>query len=199
MKSIFYKYPVLYDFGIRFLYLDGLKIVKDIIGKRKTVFEPGCGYGRMKNYLYPDCSYSGIDLNEGFIEYGRKRDRDIKVGNALDIKNYPTTDAVLLCDILHHLSFKDMRKLVSIALQFAREKILIIEPLFVSIASKKNVISRGIGRFMASMDYDGFNKIERWMSKTEYKELFHSLKECNGVKEMSVKQYRNHGFVEMRK
>ena len=199
MKSIFYKYPALYDFGIRFLYFDGLKIVKDIIGKKKTVFEPACGFGRMEKYLYPDCSYSGIDLNEKFVEYGRKRNIDIKLGNALDKKNYQRSDAILLCDILHHLKIKDIRKLVSIAVHHAVEKIVIIEPLFVSIASKNNMLSRAIGKLMACIDDDGYNRIERWMSKSEYKDLFHSLKESNGIKEMNVKEYRNHGFVEMRK
>ena len=198
MKSIFFKYPALYEFSIRFLYFDGLKIVKDIIGPKKTVFEPACGYGRMVKYLYPDCSYSGIDLNEKFVEYGRKKNIDIKLGNALDKSHYQRSDTILLCDILHHLKLNDIRKLVSIAVQYAVEKIVIIEPLFVSIAAKNNIFSRAIGKFMARIDDDGYNKIERWMSKSEYKELFQSLKESNGIKEMSLKEYRNHGFVEMR-
>ena len=128
MKSIFYRYPLLYDWGIRFLYLDGLRIVKDLIGKNKSVFEPACGFGRMKRYLYPGCEYSGIDLNKDFIEYGQKKNRDILLGNVLEETQYRKADTILLCDILHHLKKHQIRELLHIAVKYAKEKIVIIEP-----------------------------------------------------------------------
>lgn len=195
MKSIFYKYPVVYEWGIRFLYWDGLNILKDIIGRKKSVFEAASGYGRMKKYIYPDCSYSGIDLNETFIHYGRKKNRNISKGNIFDRNMYKKTDVVLLCDILHHLKKKEMFDLVAIAAEFAREKVVIIEPVFVDIGAKNNVISRFIGKIMKVMDADGFNEIERWLSKEEYHQLFHSFKEINHMKEVSIRNHRNHDFV----
>jgi len=197
MKSIFYKYPLVYDFGIRFLYLDGLKIIKKLIGRGKSVFEPACGYGRMINYLYPDCTYSGIDLNETFIKYGQKRKRDVQKGNVLDIAHYREADIILLCDILHHLKLKDIYKLMSNAVQFAREKVVIVEPTFVTIAAKKNIVSRTIGKIMAAIDYDGFNRIDCWFSREEYDRLFESLKKSNDISDMKITQFRNHDFVEM--
>jgi SAM-dependent methyltransferase len=197
MKSIFYRYPLLYDWGIRFLYIDGLKILKDIIGRKKSVFEPACGYGRMKKYIHPDCSYSGIDLNETFINYGKKKNRNIKVGNALDSSMYKQADTVLLCDILHHLKMKDMYKLVETASEFAREKVVIIEPIFVTIGSKNNPFSRAVAKMMKVMDSDGFNEIERWLSIDEYNELFHSFRSMNGFKDMTIRNFRNHDFVEL--
>jgi hypothetical protein len=179
------------------VYFDGLKILKDIIGKKKRVFEPACGYGRMKKYLYSDCIYSGIDLNRRFIKYGKRRNRDIQLGHVLDMSMYSRADAILLCDILHHLGINDIRKLLAIAVQFALEKIIIIEPTFVHVASKNNIFSRAIGGAMAAMDADGFNNITRWMSKQEYTRLFHSLKEENNIKEMKIRHNRNHAFVEM--
>jgi SAM-dependent methyltransferase len=196
MKSIFYRYPLLYDLGIQFLYLGGLKILKDIVGRGKSVFEPGCGYGRMKNYLYPDCSYSGVDLNENFIEYGKKRNRNINIGDALDERWYREADTILLCDIIHHLNGQK-HDLVSIAVKYAREKVVIIEPLFVDVATKSNVLSRVIGKFMAVMDADGFNEIDQWFSKNEYMELFQSIKEYHHIKKMKMRNFRNHIFVEM--
>lgn len=196
MKSIFYKYPLLYDIGIQFLYLGGLKILKDIVGRGKSVFEPACGYGRMKKYLYPDCTYSGVDLNKAFIEYGKKRNRDISVGNALDEKRYQKSDTILLCDIIHHLNGQK-NELVSMAVKFAREKVVIIEPLFVDVATKSNALSRAIGKFMAVMDADGFNEIDQWLSKNEYMELFQSIKEFHNIKKMKMRNFRNHIFVEM--
>lgn len=197
MRSFVYIHPRIYDFAIRFLYFDGLKIVKKLIGEEKTVFEAGCGYGRMQKYLDPSCIYSGIDLNEKFVEYGRKKNRDIKIGNVLDSKHYRKSDVILLADILHHLTIKDIKKLLAIAVQYANEKIVIIEPVFVNIGSKRNVFSRAIAKFMVFMDSDGFNEIEKWMSRDEYDALFKSLKESNNIKEMKITHFRNHDFVEM--
>jgi SAM-dependent methyltransferase len=196
MKSIFYRYPLLYDLGMIFIYFDGLKILKDIVGRGKSVFEPGCGYGRMKKYLYPDCSYSGVDLNETFIEYGKKRNRDIDIGDALDERWYRESDTILLCDIIHHLNGQK-HDLVSAAVKFAREKVVIIEPWFVDVAAKRNVFSRVIGKFMAVMDADGFNEIDQWLSKDEYMDLFRSIKELHHIKKMKMWDFRNHIFVEM--
>ncbi|MGE5340448.1 MAG: class I SAM-dependent methyltransferase [Candidatus Omnitrophota bacterium] len=197
MQSIIYRYPLIYDWSIRFLYFDGLKILKDIIGKNRRVFEPACGYGRMKNYMYPDCQYAGIDLNHRFIRYGQRKNRDIRWGNVLDAQYYRSADTILLCDILHHLEKNDIRKLLNIAAQFATEKIVIIEPTFVSIGSKKNLLSRGIGKFMAMVDFDGHNPIRSWMSKEEYRDLFLALKEENHIDDMRIRRHRKHDFVEM--
>lgn len=197
MRSFVYIHPRLYDIAIRFLYLDGMRIVKDLIGKKKSVFEAACGYGRMQRYLDPSCTYSGIDLNEKFIEYGQKKNLDIRLGNALDSSRYRKSDVILLSDILHHLTIKDIKKLLNIAVQFALEKVVIIEPVFVKIGSKDNFISRSIAKFMVWMDSDGFNEIEKWMSRKEYDSLFTSLKESNNIKEMKITHYRNHDFVEM--
>ncbi|MCP5046203.1 MAG: class I SAM-dependent methyltransferase [bacterium] len=197
MKSVFYKSALFYDWGIRFLYLGGLKILKDMVGQNKTVFEAACGYGRMQKFLHPCCTYSGIDLNESFISYGQKKNRDVKVGNVLDENAYPKADVVLLCDILHHLPLKDMYKLVSIAAKSALEKVVIVEPVFVTIGSKNNIFSRMASKIMKVFDSDGFNDIERWLSREEYDQLFDSFKEKNNLKEMTILNHRNHDFVEM--
>jgi hypothetical protein len=151
----------------------------------------------MQKYIDPSCKYSGIDLNKKFIEFGRKKNRNIKIGNVLDSKQYCKSDVILLADILHHLTIKDIEKLLAISVQYAREKILIIEPVFVNIGSKNNIVSRGIAKFMVFMDSDGINEIEKWMSRDEYDALFKLLKENNNIKEMKITHFRNHDFVEM--
>jgi SAM-dependent methyltransferase len=179
------------------LYFDGMKILKDIVGRNKSVFEPACGYGRMKRHLYPDCAYSGIDLNRDFIRYGKRKNRDIGVGNVFDVTLYRQADVIMLCDILHHLKVKDIRRLLGIAVRFAREKVVIVEPTFVKIASKNNFFSRVAAKLMASLDADGINDIDHWMSREEYDRLFFSLKEENYIGEMKIRHFRNHDFVEM--
>lgn len=197
MKSFMFVHPFFYDTFIRILYFDGLKILKKIVGMKKNVFEAGCGYGRLQKYIDPSCSYSGIDLNKKFIAFGRKRNRDIHVGNVLDVSQYRDSDVILLADILHHLTLNDARKLLAIAVRFAREKILIIEPTFVIIGSYNNFFSRIIGKIMKWLDADGINEIEKWLTRDEYDALFKSLKESNNIKEMRITHFRRHHFVEM--
>lgn len=197
MKSVMFMHPLMYEFGIRFLYFDGLKILKHMIGEKKEVFEPACGYGRIKRFLHDNCNYSGIDLNERFVKYAQKRNRDIKLGNILNIDHYKKSDVIILSDILHHLTIKDIKELFAIAVKFAREKIVIVEPEFVTFAAKKNIVSKVLGKFMAFMDYDGINEIEKWLSDEEYKSLFFSLKESNNIEKLLVKKFRRHYFVEM--
>ncbi len=197
MKSVMFMHPFIYEFGIRFLYIDGLKLLRDMVGRKKEVFEPACGYGRIKRFIHSCCKYSGIDLNEQFVKYGRRHKRDIQVGNILDIKKYKNCDVIILSDILHHLTLKDIKELFAIAVKFAREKIVIVEPEFVTIAAKKNFLSRLLARVMSKMDYDGFNKIEKWLSKEEYDSLFDSLQEKYDIEELKIKKFRQHYFIEM--
>ena len=195
-QSVFYRHPLLYDIGIHFLYLNRLKILKKIVGHGKVVFEPACGFGRMKQYLYPDCVYSGIDLNEKFVGFGRNKNRDIRVGDIRDEENYTACDIILLCDILHHLKMPEIHHLFQIAGKFAK-KIVIIEPTFVAIAAKKNIFSRLIGKLMTRVDSDGFNEITHWMSRDEYQELFTSLNAVIPILNMTIRHHYYHDFVEI--
>jgi SAM-dependent methyltransferase len=195
-QSIFYRHPLLYDLGIFFLYLNRLKILKEIVGHGLSVFEPACGFGRMKKYLYPDCAYSGIDLNDKFISFGRKKNRDIHKGDILKEESYHPADVILLCDILHHLHMPEIHRLVQIAGKFAN-KIVIIEPTFVALAAKKNPFSHLLGKLMTRVDSDGFNEITRWMSREEYHELFVSLNAVIPVLTMTIRHHYYHDFVEI--
>ena len=195
-QSVFYRHPRLYDLGIHFLYLNRLKIVKEIVGHGQSVFEPACGFGRMKKYLYPDCAYAGIDLNEKFIRFGRRKNRDIRLGNILEEENYRQADVVLLCDILHHLQRHDIHRLARIAGKFAK-RIVIIEPTFVALAANKNTFSHLLGKLMTRVDADGFNEISHWMSREEYNDLFVSLNAVIPVLTMTIRHHYYHDFVEI--
>jgi SAM-dependent methyltransferase len=195
-QSAFYRHPLLYELGIHFLYLNRLKILKEIVGHGMSVFEPACGFGRMKKYLYPDCAYSGIDLNEKFISFGRNKNRDIRAGDILKEENYRPADVVLLCDILHHLQMSEIHHLFQIAGKFAK-KIIIIEPTFVAIAAKKNIFSHLLGKLMTRVDSDGFNEITHWMSREEYHELFISLNVIIPILTMTIRHHYYHDFVEI--
>ena len=195
-QSVFYRHPRLYDLGIHFLYLNRLKIVKEIVGHGQSVFEPACGFGRMKKYLHADCAYAGIDLNEKFIRFGRRKNRDIRLGNILEEASYRPADVVLLCDILHHLQRPDIHRLARIAGKFAK-RIVIIEPTFVALAAKKNTFSHLLGKLMTRVDADGFNEIRHWMSREEYNDLFVSLNAVIPVLTMTIRHHYYHDFVEI--
>ena len=188
--------PLVYSIGIRLLHLRGFNILKKAIGKRKKVFEPACGFGRMHNYLYPDCSYSGIDLNERFIAFGRKRGLNIWKGDIFDKSNYVKNDIVILCDILHHLTMDDIKKLVSIAKKFSREKVIIMEPAFVGLASGKGFFSRTLAKIFSKIDFDGINNIENWFTKEDYHKLFKYLKSANNFSDMKIKLNGQYQVVE---
>jgi hypothetical protein len=193
-QSIFYRHPLLYELGIHFLYLNRLKILKDIVGRGVSVFEPACGFGRMKKYLHADCTYSGIDLNEKFVSFGRKKNRDIRVGDILEENNYRPADVILLCDILHHLHMPEIHRLFQIAGKFAK-KIVIIEPTFVALAARKNSFSHLLGKAMTRVDSDGFNEITHWMSREEYHDLFVSLNAVIPIRNMTIRHHYYHDFV----
>jgi SAM-dependent methyltransferase len=166
------------------------------VGHGRRVFEPACGFGRMKKYLHPDCAYSGIDLNEKFVGFGRKKNRDLRLGDILKEENYCPADVILLCDILHHLQMPEIHQLFQIAGKFAK-KIVIIEPTFVALAAKKNTFAHLLGKLMTRVDSDGFNEITHWMSREEYDDLFVSLNAVIPVLNMTIRHHYYHDFVEI--
>ena len=196
-SAIIYKSPRLYSIAIKFLHFGGFKKVKEVIGKRKKVFEPACGFGRLYKYLDPSCSYAGIDLNEKFINFGKKNGLDIHTGDIFDEKNYVRNDIIILCDILHHLTISDIKKLVLISTKFAKEKIVIMEPAFVGIAAGKGLFSRLSAKIFAQVDFDGINHIDIWFTMQNYHNLFNYLKSANNFTDMKIQLFNRYCLVEL--
>jgi SAM-dependent methyltransferase len=197
-KSPTYNNPKLYSFVMTILHPFGeLKNLKKLIGKKKTVFEPACGFGRLKKFLYKNCTYRGIDLNQEFIKFGQHKNINIKLGNMFEQKNYVSSDIIILCDIIHHLSIKQGKELVSIATKFTKEKIIIIEPTFTSIAAGNNWFKKQIAKVFSRLDYDGINHITKWLLKKEYYNLFEEYKIENKFKKSTIKEKSNYFFVEL--
>lgn len=196
-SAIIYKSPRLYSIAIKLLHFGGFKKVKEVIGKRKKVFEPACGFGRLYKYLDPSCSYAGIDLNEKFINFGKKNGLDIRTGDIFDEKNYVRSDIIILCDILHHLTISDIKKLVLISTKFAKEKIVIMEPAFVGIAAGKGLFSRLSAKIFAKVDFDGINEIENWFTMQNYHNLFNYLKSANNFTDMKIQLFNRYCLVEL--
>jgi len=196
-RAYIFRNPWLYSFSIRLLHFNEFKKIKEIIGKKKNVFEPACGFGRLQKYLHDSCSYSGIDLNEIFINFGIKRGLNIRIGDVLEEKNYIKSDIIILCDILHHLTRDKIHRVVSLAKKFAKEKVVIMEPSFVGLASGKGFFSRLVAKFFAVVDFDGINNIEHWLTRQDYQKLFKHLKETNKFAGMKIQMYKRYYFVEL--
>lgn len=196
-RAFIFRNPWLYSFSIKLLHFSDFNKIAEIVGKKKNVFEPACGSGRLKKYLHDSCTYSGIDLNEIFIKFGKKRGLDIRIGDVLEEKNYIKSDIIILCDILHHLTKDNVHKLVALAKKFANEKVLILEPSFLGIASGRGFFSRLIAKIFTKWDSDGINKIEHWLNRQDYHELFKQLKETNKFASIKIQRYKRYYFVEL--
>lgn len=196
-KSFMYLHPMIYEIGIQFLYWGGLKNLRTMVDEKRTVFEPACGYGRIRKYLPANCAYRGVDLNEKFVAYAQKKDLDIKIGDIFDESLYRDNDIVLLCDILHHLDDAKMKKLLDLALCHSREKVLIVEPAFVSMASANRPFSRLLATLFSAADADGINDIGKWLSQEEYQQLFSYIRNNPAVRELTVHKHHFHYFVEV--
>ena len=197
-KAITYRSPRLYSFAIKFLHPRGdLSFVGNLVGKHKTVFEPACGFGRLKKFLDVSCNYFGIDLNYDFIRFGNRRHRNITLGNIFEERHYFKTDIIVLCDIIHHLSVEKGKELVRLACKYAEEKVIIVEPTFTELASGKSWFSKLMAKIFSKLDYDGINHIKKWMTRNEYEKLFREYKVKNNFSNMKVTEKNNYFFVEL--
>ena len=115
----------------------------------------------------------------------------------LEETNYIKSDIIILCDILHHLTKDKIQEVVSIATKFAKEKIVIMEPTFVGLASGKGFFSRLAAKVFARVDFDGINNIEHWFTRQDYQKLFKHLKETNKFAGMKIQISKGYYFVEL--
>lgn len=168
-----YRHPKIYDFLIKFIYSKELMgVFSREVGKNQTVFDVAAGYGRIAKYIDSSNSYYGIDLNEIFINHGRSRGLNIEVRDIFEKGSYKQSDVFVLVDIIHHLTKEKLKELFDIVFQYANKRVIVVEPAFVDLQSKYGIWGKLVDRFFRVMDYDGFNKINRWFTDDEYTKLF---------------------------
>ena len=91
----------------------------------------------------------------------------------------------------------EIKRVVSIATKFAKEKVVIMEPAFVGLASGKGFFSRFLAKIFAKIDFDGINNIENWFTKQDYYKLFKYLKSANNFSDMKIQLFRQYYWVEL--
>lgn len=110
MKSLPYRIPQLYERGITLLLGNTLSLryerIAEEIGSNKKVLELGCGPALLHPYLH-SCDYTGWDLNDYFVKYCQKKGLNVYKKDIFQFSEYPQTDYIVFCDILHHVIPRD--------------------------------------------------------------------------------------------
>ncbi len=183
-----YKYPQLYQFLIPLLHRRAvLKRFSEEVGQDVTVFDVGAGFGQMARYLDSSTSYYGIDLNQKFVEFGRRKQRDLAVKDIFDPAAYRQSDVIIVVDIIHHLPPEKLPELFELIFANATQRVVILEPAFLNLGKKYGVLGSAVDWVFKKLDDDGINTIEHWMSENEYATLFENRFSTTGSKRFGLK------------
>lgn len=110
MRSLPYLIPQLYEIGINILLGETLssryRRIAEEIGSTKKVLELGCGTALLHSYLN-SCDYTGWDLNDSFVKYCQRKGIKVYRKDIFQFSEYPQTDYIVFCDILHHVIPRD--------------------------------------------------------------------------------------------
>ena len=150
---------------------DLLEKFRNEVGSNKTVFEVAAGYGRVARFIDPSNTYQGIDRNLIFVEYGRKQGLDLEISDIFDPKAYRKSDVFVVVDLIHHLTKEELKKLFDLIFLYTREKVVIMESSC-NFMKRYGRFGRLLEKIFLMFDYDGINKIERFMTDEEYRDLF---------------------------
>lgn len=134
-----------------------------------VVLDVACGTG-IYSPLFPDSSYTGVDLSEGYVARARRKYKGKKflAMDALDLRFAEASfDAVLMVGFLHHLTDVEVR-------QALREVKRVLKPggTFLLIEdcptrSRWNLL----GRFLQSLDAGNRIRANTWYEQVIEEEL----------------------------
>ena len=191
-----YSYPKLYQLLVhKLLYPKELwDKLRGEVGENQSVFDLTAGYGYASRFLHPSNTYYGIDLNKRFVAYGRKKGINLELKSIFDPAAYKSSDIIMVIDIIHHLPSDKLKELFNLVFQHAKQKVIVIDPAFVSIARKHGSLGKFLGWVFRLLDDDGITKIEKWLSEKEYQELFQSRFTSEYGKKFTVNSHRVAGY-----
>ena len=185
-----YSHPWIYETVVRVIHREALderfRAIASEVGRGKVVLDVGCGTGLLAKYMDSSCRYLGIELNQRFVDYGRKRGLDICRADAFDESVYARNDVSVLCNILHHVVPRH-KNLVDLCRKHA-ETVIVCEPfredLLVKRITDLFATNGWCHKFLG--DDDGINSFKDMMNWTHYdlddvKKLY---------RELEVRSYR---------
>jgi SAM-dependent methyltransferase len=130
MKSLPYRFPQLYELGIKLLLKNTLSLrytkIAQEIGKKNRVLDLGCGTALLYQYLH-ECHYTGWDLNNSFVKYCQKKGLNVYKKDIFNFSDYPECDYIVLCDVIHHVVPRDELLLREAA---KRAHVIVVEPCY---------------------------------------------------------------------
>ena len=131
-KSIFYKYPQLYIWGLSWIhgtnFAKRYQYMTSFAKKGDLVLEPACGPAILANFLPKGFLYSGFDTNEEFLSYALEKGLNVRLGNVLEPNCYYPADVVIACDILHHLKPDERKRFIKNCFSATKRVFIICEP-----------------------------------------------------------------------
>ncbi len=171
MKSVMYLSPKIYNFFLRIIhrkyFLFRYKEIARSIGKNKKVLDLGCGTGLLYKFLDKSCEYEGWDLNEKFLK--NMKGINTKYKNVFDFDDYPTSDVIVICDLLHHVMPRHKELLIT-----AKEKtkrLIVLESKSAIVKIKNRTIYFLYKVFDTLIgDSDGINSYDERMKYFDNKE-----------------------------
>ena len=132
-KSIFYKFPLLYIWGLKWIHKSNFskryQYISSVVREGDLVLEPGCGPAILADFLPQGSYYKGFDANQDFVNHARKRYPGVvSLGDVLDFNNYCNATVVVVCDVLHHINPVDRKKFIQNCYRSAEDMLIICDP-----------------------------------------------------------------------
>jgi len=175
MKSPMYWYPIIYNIIMRALYGKNLdknfKIIAKEIGNL-SVLDLCSGTSALFNYLNGN-DYVGLDINQNFVEYARKRGINARVADVLKEK-WPKKDCIVISSSLYQF-IPNHEKLLQKMLKNAGKKVIISEPIK-NLSSSKNFVISFIAR---KLSHTGKEDAEKRLNR---KQMMYLCKKYKGKK-----------------
>ena len=161
MKSLTYKFPFLYHYMLKIMHGKNLKkrynFIADQIEENDFVLDLGCGTGLLADYLKGK-RYKGMDINNDFIKFAESKGHNVVNSDIFEFDKYPSSvDVVVLVDMLHHITPKEVELMERLA-EMDVKKIIVSEP--VSTIQKKSFFYAVAKLIYRIIDDDGHNEMK---------------------------------------
>ena len=143
--GLVYRSPRLYRLAMRLLdpsRAEDLRIVSGAIEPGSSVLDLCCGDAAIAPLLLAKgCRYTGLDLNERFVDAGRRRGLDVRRWDATSLPLPADADVVCMLSSLYQF-IPHERLLVEEMLRRARRRVIVSEPVHNWATSDSRVLRR---------------------------------------------------------